>query len=119
MALVVANAISISVRERRTEIAVLKVLGFGPGRILGLVLGEALVIGGGSGLLSAGLAYGLIHHGLGGLPFRIAFFPVFDVYLDSLWWGLVIGAATALVGSIWPAVAAGQVKVSEVFAKIG
>ena len=30
MALVIANAISISVRERRMEMAVLKVLGFSP-----------------------------------------------------------------------------------------
>ena len=45
MALVIANAISISVRERRTEMAVLKVLGYGPGRILALVLGEALLVG--------------------------------------------------------------------------
>src|SRR5262249_34672761 len=44
MALVIANAISISVRERRTEMAVLKVLGFGPMRIMVLVLGEALLI---------------------------------------------------------------------------
>ncbi|MFO0846752.1 MAG: ABC transporter permease, partial [Gemmataceae bacterium] len=42
VALVIAGAISISVRERRTELAVLKVLGFGPGQILVLVLGEAL-----------------------------------------------------------------------------
>ena len=34
MAMILANAISISVRERLTEMAVLKVLGFGPGRIL-------------------------------------------------------------------------------------
>ena len=45
MALVIANAISISVRERRTEMAVLKVLGFGPTQIMMLVLGEALLIG--------------------------------------------------------------------------
>ena len=45
MALVIANAISISVRERRTEMAVLKVLGFHPTQILLLVLGEALLIG--------------------------------------------------------------------------
>jgi putative ABC transport system permease protein len=119
MALVLANAISISVRERRTEMAVLKVLGFGPGRILALVLGEALVIGGGSGLLSAGLTYGLIHHLLGGFPFRIAFFPIFDIYIDSLWWGLLIGSLTALAGSILPALSARRIRVSEVFAKIG
>src|SRR5262249_44928836 len=42
MALVISNAISISVRERRVEMAVLKVLGYTPGQILVLVLGEAL-----------------------------------------------------------------------------
>src|SRR5262249_22501032 len=45
LSLVVSNAISISVRERRLEMAVLKVLGFRPGQLLVLVLGEALCIG--------------------------------------------------------------------------
>ena len=45
MSLVVANAISISVRERRTEMAVLKVLGFQPRHVMLLVLGEALLVG--------------------------------------------------------------------------
>ena len=52
MAVVIATAISISVRERRTEMAILKVLGFGPWRILLMVLGEGLLVGAGSGLLS-------------------------------------------------------------------
>src|SRR5260370_22212075 len=43
MALVIANAISISVRERRTEMAVLKVLGFTPNQILALVMGQAVL----------------------------------------------------------------------------
>jgi putative ABC transport system permease protein len=118
MALVIANAISISVRERRTEMAVLKVLGFGPGRILALVLGEALLIGGGSGLVSAGGSYLFVHGILGGIKFPIAFFPIFDIYPDALWWGLVFGAATALAGSIFPAWSARTVRVSEVFAKV-
>ena len=45
ISLVIANAISISVRERRVEMAVLKVLGFSPNQILLLVLSEALLIG--------------------------------------------------------------------------
>jgi putative ABC transport system permease protein len=118
MALVLANAISISVRERRTEMAVLKVLGFGPGRILTLVLGEALLVGAGSGLLSAVLTYGLIHVLMGGIKFPIAFIPIFDVYLDALWWGVLFGGLTALAGSIVPAWSARTVKVSEVFAKV-
>ncbi|HLJ96336.1 MAG TPA: ABC transporter permease [Gemmataceae bacterium] len=118
MVLVIANAISISVRERRTEMAVLKVLGFSPGRILALVLGEAVLIGGGSGLVSAGLWYYLIHGVMGGIKFPIAFFPIFDIYPDALWWGLLFGMVAALAGSIIPAWSARTVKVSEVFAKV-
>ena len=36
---------SMAIRERRTEIAVLKTLGFPSALVLALVLGEALVIG--------------------------------------------------------------------------
>lgn len=118
MSLVIANAISISVRERRTEMAVLKVLGFGPNHILFLVLGEALLIGAGSGFLSALGTYLIFNLGFGGLPFQIAFFPTFRIPLVCLWWGLGIGAMTALAGSIVPALSARSVKVAEVFAKI-
>jgi putative ABC transport system permease protein len=119
MALVMANAISISVRERRTEMAVLKVLGFGPGRILALVLGEAFAVGALSGMLSGTLTYILVHVLLHGIPFQIAWIPKFDIFADAMWWGLVIGGLTSLAGSIVPAWSARTVKVSEVFAKIG
>jgi putative ABC transport system permease protein len=42
---VCANTMSMSIRERRKEIAVLKTLGFSSALVLTLVLGEALVIG--------------------------------------------------------------------------
>ena len=48
LSLVIANAISISVRERRMELAVLKVLGFQPRSDPALVLGEALLLGAGA-----------------------------------------------------------------------
>jgi putative ABC transport system permease protein len=118
MSLVMAMAISINVRERRTEMAVLKVLGFSPGRILAIVLGEALVVGVLSGLVSAALSYGLVHGVMGGIPFQIAFFAVWDILPDALWWGILFGAVTSLLGSIVPAWGARNVKVSEVFAKV-
>jgi putative ABC transport system permease protein len=117
MAVVIANAISISVRERRTEMAVLKVLGFGPTQIMVLVLGEAVFIGAVSGLLSSALAYALINSG-GGLKFPIAFFPAFLVPKAAFLWGLSIGGLTALAGSILPAWSARSVKVAEVFSKL-
>jgi len=119
MSLVIANAISISVRERRTEMAVLKVLGYGPGRIQAFVLGEALLIGICSGLASAALAYFVITVWLGGFKFPIAFFPSFEVFADALWWGPLVGGLASLAGSFFPALSARRVKVSEVFSKIG
>jgi putative ABC transport system permease protein len=118
MAMVISNSISISVRERRTEMAVLKVLGYSPNQILVLVLGEALLLGCGSGLLSVVLSYLFINHVVGGIKFPIAFFPAFLIPVDALWWGPLIGGATAFVGSIVPAWSARTVKVSEVFSKI-
>jgi putative ABC transport system permease protein len=43
--LVTANTMSMAVRERRKEIAVLKTVGFGSGRVMGLILSEALILG--------------------------------------------------------------------------
>ena len=60
--------------ERQTELAVLKVLGFRPWQILVLVLGEALLIGVGSGLLSAVATLVTINYAIGGIKFPIAFF---------------------------------------------
>jgi putative ABC transport system permease protein len=118
MALVIANAISISVRERRTEMAVLKVLGFGPTHIMMLVLGEALLIGGLAGLLSATCTFTYINWYLGGVKFPIAFFPAFRIPADALWWGPALGCLTAFCGSVLPSWSARSVKVSEVFSKI-
>lgn len=118
LSLVISNAISISVRERRMELAVLKVLGFKPRQILFLVLGEALLIGTLSGVASALLTYFGINNGLGGIKFPIAFFAAFMIPADALWWGPAVGILTAFLGSIFPAWSARKVKVSDVFAKV-
>jgi putative ABC transport system permease protein len=118
LALVISNAISISVRQRRTELAVMKVLGFRPGQIMVLVLGEALLLGLSAALLSAGLTYLIVNFWMGGITFPIAFFPKFFIAESALWWGVAVGAGAALIGSLGPAVSAQSVKVSEVFAKV-
>jgi putative ABC transport system permease protein len=118
MSLVIANAISISVRERRGEMAVLKVLGFSPAQLMVFVLGEALLIGCGFGLASAAGTFALINWYFDGLKFPIGFFPSFRVPLAAFWWGPAIGGMTALAGSLLPSWSARSVKVSEVFSKI-
>lgn len=116
--LVIANAISISVRERRQEMAVMKVLGFRPWQILALVLGESLLLGAGAGMLSSGGTYLVINILMGGLKFPIAFFDRFMVPEAALWWGPSVGGLAALLGSLLPAWSARNVKAAEVFAKI-
>lgn len=89
--LVTANTMSMAVRERRTEIAVLKTLGFSSGLVMGLILAEATALGalgGGLGLL---LAWTTVHS-LGSLP---AIGAIFGAYPDL---GLLPGVATAAFG---------------------
>jgi putative ABC transport system permease protein len=58
--LVVANTMSIAVRERRTEIAVLKTLGFTSRQVMGLVVAESVLIGVMGGALGIGGAQGMM-----------------------------------------------------------
>ncbi|MGO9112791.1 MAG: ABC transporter permease, partial [Thermoguttaceae bacterium] len=118
LALVLANAISISVRERRTEMAVLKVLGFRPGQIILLVMGESVLLGLLAGFISGALTYMIVDWCCHGLAFPLGFFPVFLIPVNALWWGPAVGAGAALAGSLLPAWSASRVKPAEVFSKI-
>src|SRR5262245_18681559 len=118
MSLIVANSISITVRERVTEIAVLKVLGFRPAQILALVLGEGGLLGLFGALFAATLAFVVVNKVLGGINLPIAFFPVFFVPSEIFILGPILGVVTAVAGGLIPAWLARGVKVSEVFAKV-
>ena len=64
--LVAGNTMAMSVRERVREVGILKTLGFTPGMVIGLLLGESGVIsllGGGLGLLLANGLIGVLRHG--------------------------------------------------------
>src|SRR5271156_4439083 len=50
---VTGNTMSMSIRERTMEVAVLKAIGFGRGRVLFLVLTEAVLLGVMGGMLGA------------------------------------------------------------------
>ena len=110
MSLVVANAISIGVRERRNEMAVLKVLGFQPRHVVALVLGEALLVG----FLAGGMSAFISWYWFRVLKFQVAFFGAFFVPWQALIYGPLLGMGVALAGSIGPAWKARSVKVAEV-----
>lgn len=97
--LVTANTMAQSIRERTNELAVLKTLGFGDGRVLAMVLLESCaiaVLGGATGLV---VSWILIQGGdpTGGyLP--LFYFPVRDVIYGAMFvllLGLIAGALPA------------------------
>lgn len=58
--LVVANTMSIAVRERRKEIGVLKTLGFRSSQVMGLVVAESMLIGLLGGAIGVGASEGIM-----------------------------------------------------------
>ena len=88
---VLCNTMAMSVRERGREYATLRALGFGPVRIVGLILGESLAIallGGVLGVLFCYPAAAVFAAEVGTL------FPVFEVSDETA--GLAIGCAAAV-----------------------
>lgn len=120
MVIVLANSINMTVRERRCELAIFKILGFRPWFILAMVVGEAMTIGAAGGVLGAGLAYGVSAlNAAGRLPMRVEFLLQFPIPPKFIVHGLVIGILVAFVGSIVPALNARRVRVVEAFSSVG
>lgn len=67
MAMILANTIAMSVRERTHEYGVLRAIGFPPGHVIGFVVGESVLIAAVGGLLGIGAVALLINHGVGPL----------------------------------------------------
>lgn len=95
---VVANTMAMTARERLTEYATLKALGFGPGFVASLILGEALMLALIGGVLGILLTFPLAQ-GVGVIA--AAVLPVFKVtqgtVLMQLACALVVGVVAALV----------------------
>jgi putative ABC transport system permease protein len=98
---VMANTMAMSARERLSEYATLKALGFGPGFLARLIFGESLLLALAGALIGIALLY----------PVAAAFaaqmgtlFPVFDVApatpLLQLLSALVVGAVAAIAPTL-------------------
>ncbi len=112
--LVSANTISMSVRERIREVGILKTLGFTPGAILGILMGESAVISFAGGLLgcllAAGLCSAVSHSPAGGMMPAIQYVAVTPpVALICLGAALLIG----LISSFVPAWGASRTSILE------
>src|SRR5690606_38086922 len=113
--LVTANTMSMAIRERRREIAVLKTLGYSSTLVLALVLGEALaigIIGGGLGVL---MANGLIAN-IGQIP-GIQLPPLtFTPALAAAMLGF--GALIGVLAGLGPAVGAYRANITSMLRQV-
>ena len=112
LALVAATAMAMSMRERTTEIAVLKAIGFSKQRVLALVLGESTLIAILGGLLGIAGGLGALQM-LSNVPIAAQLFPIPVSALAGPWLvGLVVVAAViGFVSGLVPAVLAAQLSV--------
>ncbi len=119
MVVILANSISITTRERRNEMAILKVLGFQPGFIRSLVIGESMLVGLIGGGLGAALTYAyswLNEHSLS--PVSVQLLLTCPIPLRFVLDGFLMGAGVGFLGSILPAWNAPKVRVVDVFSKV-
>ncbi len=111
--LVTANTMAESVRERTSEFAVLKTLGFTDGRVLLLVLAESCFIAGIGGFLGLGLAGMLVPRiPTGGL------LPDLYVPTSSVAAGVAMVAGLGVVAGIFPALRAMRLRIVDALRRV-
>jgi len=107
--LVAGNTMAYAVRERTNELAVLKAVGFSDRTVLGLVLGESLLLTALGGGLGLGLAWLLVS---AGDPTSGAL-PLFYIPGRVLAAGVALIVVMALVAGILPALQAGRLRIAD------
>lgn len=113
---VAANTMAMNVRERTSEYAVMKTLGFGSWRIAGLITGEAMIVS------SLGCAFGIL------LTFPVArevgralaqYFPIFNINTRMFVYYFAASLLVGLVSAILPAWRATRISIAEGLRRIG
>jgi putative ABC transport system permease protein len=107
---VMANTMSMTARERTSEYATLKALGFSPFFVAGLIAAESLLMAVLGGLIGIGLTYPLadaFHAATGTL------FKSFVVSLDTNVMQMVAAIVTGLFAALWPAIKSYRIRIVE------
>lgn len=108
--LIAANSMAMTARERFTEIAVMKALGFQPGMVLAIMLTESMfiaLIGGVLGVFTAKLLYSFT----GVSENMFLFLQNFRVMTTTVILGLVASALIGLIAGGIPALNAARVRI--------
>jgi putative ABC transport system permease protein len=112
---VAGNTMAMSVRERTTEIAVMRTLGFPSRTIFLLVAGEGLMMAIVGGLVGVGLARVIVNPNTMQVG---AFIPVFGVNNMNVVAGLALSAGIGILAGLIPATMASRLKIVDALRRV-
>ncbi|MFO0122428.1 MAG: ABC transporter permease, partial [Inhella sp.] len=105
---VMANTMTMTARERLAEYATLKALGFGPGFVARLLLGESLLIAALGGALGIAVSFP-IAAAFGSLVGSVL--PVFEISATTLALQAAAALAVGFIAAAWPAWQMGRIDI--------
>ncbi|MEY4083062.1 MAG: hypothetical protein RL483_431 [Pseudomonadota bacterium] len=107
---VMANTMSMTARERTSEYATLKALGFSPAFVAGLIAAESMLLAVIGGLIGIAVTYplaSLFHSATGTL------FKSFVVSLETNAMQMVAALVTGVFAALWPAIKSYRIRIVE------
>jgi putative ABC transport system permease protein len=113
---VVANTMAMTARERLAEYATLKALGFSPGFVAALIVGESIM------LTALGGTIGILLTFPAAAAFKAAagtMFPVFNVTADTIAMQVTAALAVGILAGLLPSIRAARVKIVDGLRYIG
>lgn len=114
--IVAANTMAMTARERTSEYATLKTIGFGPGHIAGIIGGESIalaLIGGAIGIALTFPAARLIESALRD------YFPFFSVTPKTLLYEVLASLAIGVTAAIFPTWRGATIRIAEGLRRVG
>jgi putative ABC transport system permease protein len=120
VALILWNTIAMGVRERSSEIAILKALGFSGSSLGGVVVAESAIVGALGGLTGVALALPMIRMFGQFIEANLgSWFPVFELEPKTIVAMLLLSAAMGLLAAVFPAARTAHLSVVAAFRRIG
>jgi putative ABC transport system permease protein len=116
--LVAANTMAMSIRERTGEIAILKTLGFAPGHILGILIGESAMIAVTGGLLGS-ITARVIYSGINISAMTTGFIERFNVTWTTVAFAAGIALVVAFTSTFIPAWNASRLAIADAVRRRG
>jgi putative ABC transport system permease protein len=116
--LIVANSVAMSIRERVTEAAVLRSLGFTSGRVLALFVGESLVLTVGGALVGVGGAK-LLYDAMAVKKIGTTVWADLRMRPETLIFCMALSVILALLSAGWPAYRAAKTNIAEALRSAG